>query len=128
MGLEDRRKHRRVKSGMTMRIYNQSGKLMARGQIENICEDGLCFLADMEFTLGSPVIFEYRIGGPSRPLKIIAKIVWEKKRHNVFIHGTRFERVGFWQKLRVKRYIKMCLNVIKRPLTKRFADRKNRIS
>ena len=128
MGLEDRRKQRRVRSCMTTKIYNQSGKLLARGQIENICENGLCFFADTEFAIGSPVIFEYKIGGLASPLKIISKIVWEKKINNAFMHGAKFEKVGFWQRLRIKRYIKMCLNVVRKPLIKRSVDQRSRIS
>ncbi len=126
--MEDRRKYKRIKSCMTTKIYDQSGRLVARGQIENISENGLCFVADTEFAHGSPVIFEYRIGGSANPLKIIAKIVWEKKRQNAFIYGAKFERVGFWQRLRIKRYIKMYLNVIRKPLKKRSVVQKSRIS
>jgi len=120
----EKRRRKRMNLRMNTNIRDESGKLLAKGRIQNICEDGICFIANSEFATGIKAVFEYKIGEIPQVLKIIGQIVWIRKYETIYIHGVKFERVGFWVKLKLKRYIKMYLKQMKKPVLGKIGEGK----
>ena len=120
----EKRSRKRLNLRMNTNILNESGQLLAKGRIQNICEDGICFIANNEFNPGIKAVFEYKMGEISKTIKIIGRIVWRRKYETIYIHGVRFEKVGFWPKLKLKRYIKMYLKRIEKPISGKIDEKK----
>ena len=120
----EKRRFKRINLRMKTNIYSETGRLVAKGQIQNICEDGICFIADREFKPGVTAVFEYKISEFATPLKITARIIWVKRFTNVFYHGAKFEKVGFWHKIKLKKYIRMYLKSLDSLSAKKLSQKK----
>ncbi len=123
----EKRRRKRLNLRMNTNILDENGKLLAKGRIQNICEDGICFIANSEFNPGTKAVFEYKMGEIPQVLKIIGQIVWRKKYETIYIHGVQFESVGFWVKLKLKRYIRIYLKQLEKSVSGKIKEGKDSI-
>ncbi|MEO0224839.1 MAG: PilZ domain-containing protein [candidate division WOR-3 bacterium] len=98
----ERRRAIRVPINIILDVY-KNGKLehSYRGCGINLSLKGIAIETDGEFEKNEDVLLKINI-----PIDVKGKIVWSKQEGKIYRYGIKFEKLGFFEKFQVKKYIK----------------------
>jgi hypothetical protein len=106
MSIEDKRKHPRVDCSAVVNITptDKSG-VFHKGIIKNISIDGFTLETESQLNVGIKFAFEFYLPDKSI-IKSHGRPKWELKSDNSNFYGVEFESISFFNKLKLKRFIK----------------------
>lgn len=87
---------------MMLDVY-KNGKLENswRGCGLNLSLKGIAIETEGEFEKNDDILIKISI-----PIDVQGKIVWVKKEGQLYKYGIKFSKIGFFEKMQVKKYIK----------------------
>jgi len=110
---ESRRKYPRIIYSATVNVKQVGvGKISYSGIIKNVSVSGLALEIENELTSGAEYIFEFFLP-EKNTIKSKGKPVWELRSKSSNFYGIEFSSIGFFSKLKLKRFIEDKLNEIR---------------
>ncbi len=102
---ENRRKYPRIIYSATVNVKPVGeGKVSYNGIIKNVSVVGIALEIENELTSGSEYIFEFYLLDKNI-IKSRGKPVWELRSKNSNFYGIEFSSIGFFSKLKLKRFV-----------------------
>ncbi|MBI5574062.1 MAG: PilZ domain-containing protein [Elusimicrobia bacterium] len=107
-----RRKYPRIVYSATVNVKPLiASKISHNGIIKNISVSGLALEIENELNSSTEYIFEFYLPDKST-VKSKGKPVWELRSKNSNFYGIEFSSIGFFSKLKLKRFIENKLHEI----------------
>ena len=105
----ERRRHPRVNFSTALDIYYIGVKEpISQGIVKNISLGGMSFETDNEFATGSDLEFRFDLG-ENKWVKVKGMVMWQTPSSGSFIYGIMFTKVSFFDKLKLKKFMKHAL-------------------
>lgn len=105
VGMEERRQHPRFRLTVLLDLYtDESFMTQGRGCITNLSVGGCAIETKRKFSMNTPLILRFGLS-PEDYFDLKGEIVRIKHGVHTNFYGVRFTRVGFFQKLRLKKYV-----------------------
>lgn len=97
----ERRRSRRMPANVVLEVHDAGQPLLrGRAQVRNFSLGGMALEGHVSLRSGETVFLKINV-----PVEFFGKVVYARERADHRTYGVKFSQIGFFDKLRLRRYI-----------------------
>ncbi|HRY29170.1 MAG TPA: PilZ domain-containing protein [Elusimicrobiota bacterium] len=97
----ERRRFRRIPADMLVELHDVGGQsARGRAQVRNFSMGGMAVEGHVPLRSGETLFLKVNV-----PIEFLGKVVYMRSRGGRMNYGIRFQNIGFFDKLRLRRYV-----------------------